>query len=129
VLQCVAVCCSVVHGVAVRCIALQCDAVCCSVYIDQLDEIPWLIATCELRVCVICACARVHIRVRACMYLFACVCMHMCVHVHVCGWVCACVCVLMCACMHVCIRSIMVLVSRTPNSKPKPTKSKSNNPR
>ena len=56
VLQCVAVCCSMLQCVAVRCSALQCVAVCCNV-----THMQALIERKKKRVSM-CVCMRVHVR-------------------------------------------------------------------
>jgi len=88
-LQCVAVCCSV----------LQCVAVCCSVC--RADEhIQHGITQQDSRAP--CAYAKVKILLSVCV--FVCVCVRECVCVCVCACVCVCVCVRVCVCVCVYVR-------------------------
>ena len=109
VLQCVAVCCSVLQCVAVCCSVLQCVVVCCIVlqigavcYVSQ-NNVCTDVNNIYIRAVLfskiaetICA----QISTRAC-FLYLCVCVCVCVCVRVCECVCVYVCA--CVCARVCV--------------------------
>jgi len=94
VLQCAAVCCSVLKYVAVRCSALQCVAVCCNVLQCAAVRRKWLHSKC-VAFCLYCQCVTsgykfvLYAYVNTCksfMCVYVCIrvcmCVRMCVHIY-----------------------------------------------